>query len=168
MKEETIQATNRVREAEKAHNIRTFSHGRGAKKKDPNCIIIRVLLWCRRWGLGGFAATVARSRSHIACGSYSRACLAWVVCPVHRAHLRLRFTDTTPNVCACGAAPNHIAFRQYDPIPVTLTSKQKSSPKGCFFALVPEVGLEPTRYRYQRILSPSRLPIPSLRLTIKY
>ena len=44
MKEETIQATNRVREAEKAHNIRTFSHGRGAKKKDPNCIQIRVLL----------------------------------------------------------------------------------------------------------------------------
>ena len=27
--------------------------------------------------------------------------------------------------------------------------------------LVPVVGLEPTRYRYQRILSPSRLPIPS-------
>ena len=45
MKEETIQATNRVREAEKAHNIRTFSQGRGAKKKGPNCIQIRVLLW---------------------------------------------------------------------------------------------------------------------------
>ena len=30
--------------------------------------------------------------------------------------------------------------------------------------MVPKVGLEPTRYRYQRILSPSRLPIPSLRL----
>ena len=29
--------------------------------------------------------------------------------------------------------------------------------------LVPVVGLEPTRYRYQRILSPSRLPIPSHR-----
>ena len=29
--------------------------------------------------------------------------------------------------------------------------------------LVPLVGLEPTRYRYQRILSPSRLPIPSQR-----
>ena len=31
-------------------------------------------------------------------------------------------------------------------------------------SLVPVVGLEPTRYRYQRILSPSRLPIPSHRL----
>ena len=50
MKEETIQATNRVREAEKAHNIRTFSQGRGAKKKGPNCIQIRVLLWCRKRG----------------------------------------------------------------------------------------------------------------------
>ena len=29
--------------------------------------------------------------------------------------------------------------------------------------MVPEVGLEPTRYCYQRILSPSRLPVPSFR-----
>lgn len=48
MNEETARAGIRVREAEKAHNIRTFSHGRGAKKKDPNCILIRVLLWLRR------------------------------------------------------------------------------------------------------------------------
>mgnify|MGYP007067134470 CR=1 FL=1 len=32
-----------------------------------------------------------------------------------------------------------------------------------YMGLVPVVGLEPTRYRYQRILSPSRLPIPSHR-----
>ena len=50
MNEETARAGIRVREAEKAHNIRTFSHGRGAKKKDPNCIQIRVLLWCRKRG----------------------------------------------------------------------------------------------------------------------
>ena len=49
MNEETARAGIRVREAEKAHNIRTFPHGRGAKKKDPNCIQIRVLLWCRKW-----------------------------------------------------------------------------------------------------------------------
>ena len=49
MNEETARAGIRVREAEKAHNIRTFSHGRGAKKKGPNCIQIRVLLWCRKW-----------------------------------------------------------------------------------------------------------------------
>ena len=29
--------------------------------------------------------------------------------------------------------------------------------------LVPVVGVEPTRYRYHRILSPARLPIPSYR-----
>ena len=50
MNEETARAGIHVREAEKAHNIRTFSHGRGAKKKDPNCIQIRVLLWCRKRG----------------------------------------------------------------------------------------------------------------------
>ena len=31
------------------------------------------------------------------------------------------------------------------------------------FGMVPVVGLEPTRCRHQRILSPSRLPIPSHR-----
>ena len=45
MNEESTRAAIRVREAEKVHNIRSFSHGRGAKKKDPNCIQIRVLLW---------------------------------------------------------------------------------------------------------------------------
>ena len=29
--------------------------------------------------------------------------------------------------------------------------------------MMPAAGLEPARYRYQRILSPSRLPIPSRR-----
>lgn len=43
--EETARTIIRVREAEKSHGIRTFSKGRGAKKKDPNCIRIRVLLW---------------------------------------------------------------------------------------------------------------------------
>ena len=33
-----------------------------------------------------------------------------------------------------------------------------------FSGLVPVAGVEPARYRYQRILSPSRLPIPSHRL----
>ena len=36
----------------------------------------------------------------------------------------------------------------------------------CLPLLVPVVGLEPTRYRYQRILSPSRLPIPSHRRSV--
>ena len=50
MNEETARAGIRVREAEKAQGIRTFLQGRGAKKKDPNCIQIRVLLWCRKRG----------------------------------------------------------------------------------------------------------------------
>ena len=45
MDEATARADIRVREDEKAHNIRTFSQGRGVKKKGPNCIQIRVLLW---------------------------------------------------------------------------------------------------------------------------
>lgn len=45
MNEETARTVIRVREAEKSHGIRTFSKGRGAKKKGPNCIQIRVLLW---------------------------------------------------------------------------------------------------------------------------
>ena len=44
MNEENSRASIRAREAEKAHSIRTFSPGWGAKKKGPNCIQIRVLL----------------------------------------------------------------------------------------------------------------------------
>ena len=43
-------------------------------------------------------------------------------------------------------------------------SKKEGSPKRrALFFLVPVVGVEPTRYRYHRILSPARLPIPSHR-----
>ena len=41
--------------------------------------------------------------------------------------------------------------------------KRTSEQSGLCSDVVPVVGLEPTRYRYQRILSPSRLPIPSHR-----
>ena len=47
MNEETARAGIRVREVEKSHSTRILSKGRGAKKKGPNCIQIRVLLWCR-------------------------------------------------------------------------------------------------------------------------
>ena len=40
---------------------------------------------------------------------------------------------------------------------------KQSTPRWVLCLLVPEVGLEPTRCRQQRILSPSRLPIPSFR-----
>ncbi len=61
MYEETAQTDIRVQEAEKAHSIRFFSQGRGAKKKDPNCIQIRVLL-CER----------ARKRTEIKVRRYKR------------------------------------------------------------------------------------------------
>ena len=44
-----------------------------------------------------------------------------------------------------------------------LIGKKERHPQGMPFFLVPVVGLEPTRCRHQRILSPSRLPIPSHR-----
>ena len=34
--------------------------------------------------------------------------------------------------------------------------------------MVPEAGVEPARYRYHRILSPARLPIPSFRRKDRY
>ena len=40
----------------------------------------------------------------------------------------------------------------------------EKSPDVYIGALVPVVGVEPTRYRYHWILSPARLPIPSHRL----
>ena len=46
------------------------------------------------------------------------------------------------------------------------TSDKRKSDKWlnkAIYRLVPVMGVEPTRYRYQRILSPSRLPIPSHR-----
>lgn len=49
MNGETTRTGIRVREAEKAYSIRVYSQGRGAKKKGPDCIRIRVLLWCRWW-----------------------------------------------------------------------------------------------------------------------
>ena len=45
MNEEKARTGIRVREVEKSHSTRILSKGRGAKKKGPNCIQIRVLLW---------------------------------------------------------------------------------------------------------------------------
>ncbi len=43
---------------------------------------------------------------------------------------------------------------------------KNNAPRGCVIFLVPAAGVEPARYCYQRILSPSRLPIPSRRLIL--
>ena len=51
-------------------------------------------------------------------------------------------------------APSHRKSKKSNP-------SRRSAARGYF--LVPMAGVEPARYRYQRILSPSRLPIPSHR-----
>lgn len=54
-----------------------------------------------------------------------------------------------------GASPNlHRAVQGT----VAISAKKQGAPKRVLLILVPEVGLEPTRYCYQWILSPSRLP----------
>ena len=47
-----------------------------------------------------------------------------------------------------------------------LTRHTKKRPQGALF-LVPLIGVEPIRYRYHRILSPARLPIPPQRQAIR-
>ncbi len=44
-----------------------------------------------------------------------------------------------------------------------IVSKTKKQSCGLLLLLVPVAGVEPARYRYHRILSPARLPIPSHR-----
>ena len=50
--------------------------------------------------------------------------------------------------------------------PINRHKAKGRTPRVRPFTLVPVVGLEPTRCRHQRILSPSRLPIPSHRLIL--
>lgn len=47
--------------------------------------------------------------------------------------------------------------------PTLLGLQPRALPLGYGIILVPAVGLEPTRYHYQRILNPPRLPIPPRR-----
>ena len=49
-------------------------------------------------------------------------------------------------------------------LPTRRRQKKERQPTVAALFLVPVVGVEPTRYRYHRILSPARLPIPSHRL----
>ena len=46
------------------------------------------------------------------------------------------------------------------------STARKKRPQGALF-LVPLIGVEPIRYRYHRILSPARLPIPPQRQAIR-
>ena len=43
-------------------------------------------------------------------------------------------------------------------VPPIYVRAKKGTSRSLFLFLVPKVGLEPTRYRYHRILSPTRLP----------
>ena len=77
--------------------------------------------------------------------------------------------------CGKNAAPCRLGWPGANPAErIAAGSEEKARPAyekaprpfhrlRAFSELVPVVGLEPTRYRYQRILSPSRLPIPSHR-----
>ena len=50
--------------------------------------------------------------------------------------------------------------------PIRYRQKEKD-PEGSF-SILPVAGVEPARYRYQRILSPPRLPIPTHRRVIPH
>ena len=133
MNEETARAGIRVREAEKAYSIRTFSKGRGAKKKDPNCIQIRVLLWCRKWDSNphGVLAQRILSPPRLPIPSFRQICCFKIVSSEIGGRFGGRFWK--------------IAVIQFS-----------KSPKLLGF-------LDPKRRRARWILSPSRLPIPSHR-----
>ena len=128
---------NRVQKAEKAHAARPFSQGRGAKNKGPDCIQIRVLIWCRWWD--SFAAM-----------DIGLSCL----------RSALRIPPCRKPASLQNAAPRRFAGAQSSP---DLSEQKYDHPLRVVIFLVPVVGLEPTRCRHQRILSPSRLPIPSHR-----
>ena len=84
------------------------------------------------------------------------------ICRIRTAHtaneMCMKFSCTISG-CPAGARKWHISY-----FATLCIAKKEHHPDGWCFYLVPVVGLEPTRYRYQRILSPSRLPIPSHRL----
>ena len=115
---------------------------RGFYKKKPDtcfdthCIKTDVRFWCRKWD----------SFSVI-----GRPCL----------HSMLRTPRLDPKIRG-GKRQHCCLFFSALRVPLSEGTTKKAPSRGAFF-VVPEVGLEPTRYRYQRILSPSRLPIPSFR-----
>ena len=77
----------------------------------------------------------------------------------------LRFGHKTALTVHCTV----IHYRYILQVPPTLYNKKipKPSLTAQFGNLVPVVGLEPTRCCQQRILSPSRLPIPTHRRVLK-
>ena len=88
------------------------------------------------------------------CGRWGRRVLAPTLCDRYHASLRLRSLGsahpcTTRTVRVLPPAPKKAGLCLFRHSPAFL---------------VPMAGVEPARYCYQRILSPSRLPIPSHRL----
>ena len=91
--------------------------------------------------------------------------------PTQRDLCELHCGPRTPGGFSTGWAKPHpldgalLAYGQPFPSSLQLiTSKRRPIQGGA--CLVPVVGLEPTRCRHQRILSPSRLPIPSHRQSL--
>ena len=84
----------------------------------------------------------------------------------------LRSNRSPLALSADAAAGFHSPAAKNDPLdrflhaassPFERQTKKRSARFRVLLFLVPKVGLEPTRCRQQRILSPSRLPIPSFR-----
>ena len=88
--------------------------------------------------------------------------------PIKKAHLRctsflvpkVGFAPLHYHASSFRACPQHALFT---PVQILFFFPIKKAHLWCTSFLVPKVGFEPTRYRYHRILSPTRLPIPSLR-----
>ncbi len=69
-------------------------------------------------------------------------------------------------LCLKNSSPYCFSLRQTlsGSTPVQTKNKEETQPCGYISSLmVPVAGVEPARYRYQRILSPPRLPIPTHR-----
>ena len=75
MNEETARTGIRVREAEKAHGIRTFSQGRGAKRRT---LIVSKLESFYGAGSGGRTRTVSPPRDFKSRASAYSATSAWL------------------------------------------------------------------------------------------
>ena len=118
----------------------------------------------------GSARPCADSVRPLSCILARRACsVGFASCETlgkhYHASLRLRSLGSA-RPCADSVRPPSCIHARPASCGFSLPPHQKIMPRllsGALF-LVPMAGVEPARYCYQRILSPSRLPIPSHRL----
>ena len=104
-----------------------------------------MLFWCRWW---------ETSASHTTCSATESSCFQY---PPRNKNLK--------NLHLWQLFLTIFALLGFNSLPII---KKQPTLKRLIAFLVPVVGVEPTRYCYQRILSPSRLPIPSHRLLFNF